>query len=501
MISVIADATPKSFTTAVRAMMDFRYLAQAPKINDDDCTRIEASLSEFHSHKQAVMDLNVRVGKGGRPIEDWHIPKLEMLQSVVKSIRENGPAIQWSADITEHCHITEVKDPVRLGNNQNYEPQIVRALDRTDKLRRFDLATSIREAGVHFGLPSTQLNRPDHDCNDEDEDFDEPHHIGTTNTLLATINPVSSVGGPKRHAVDYFAASNQLKILASDGQTKLPAPPRTFTSGDTSFHLTRDPSFSLDVDKASGIFGLPDLRQALADYWRDAADPRVNVMTSIVGARRTSLPGCNLPFDSIRLWPKIRMQTKTFHDSESVAEPRTVMAAPPSKEWAFGQCDTVLVNNDPSKLWPASGFIGNYLMSSILLHLQNIYLGHSAAQLRAILHVRGTDEFLAYVHRFDVVPQSTCVGSSRRMLPRPNSVTGMYVLKRAVHADGRKLGGIIPVSRIRGPVELAPRFGEKADTRLKMDNSMEYSTEFWLNKYAGKEDFWALHCGSNYGTE
>lgn len=87
------------------------------------------------------------------------------------------------------------------------------------------------------------------------------------------------------------------------------------------------------------------------------------------------------------------------------------------------------------------------------------------------------------------------------MLPKPNSATGMYVLKRAVRADGSKPGGIIPVSRLRGPVELVPRFGEKADARLTMESSMEYSTEFWLNKYAGKEDFWALQCGSNYGTD
>lgn len=287
-----------------------------------------------------------------------------MLQSVVDNIRQNGAPIQWSADITEHGHITEVKDPARQGNNQNYESQIVRALDRKDKLQRFDLSTSIRAAGVHFG---PQLDYPDHDS-DDDEDFDEPHHINTTNALLETIHPMSSVAGPKRRAVDYFAAADRLTILASDGQTKPPFPLRIFTFGATSFHLARDPSFSLAIDEASVIFNLPDLRQALTDYSRDAADPGINMMTSIVGTRRTSLPGCNLPFDSIRVWPKIRMQTKTFHDSERVAEPRTVMAAPPSKEWRFGQCDTVLVSNDPGKQWPASGYTGNYSVNSSILY-------------------------------------------------------------------------------------------------------------------------------------
>ena len=68
------------------------------------------------------------------------------MQSVVPNIRANGVAFQYSADATEHAHITEIKNPARSGNNQNYETQICRDLDRTDKLRWFDLATSIRES-------------------------------------------------------------------------------------------------------------------------------------------------------------------------------------------------------------------------------------------------------------------------------------------------------------------------------------------------------------------
>ncbi|KAF7981243.1 hypothetical protein HWV62_34611 [Athelia sp. TMB] len=485
MVAVIADATPKQFTTSIRAMMDFRYLAQAPTVNDNDCTHIEAALAEFHQHKQAILDAGARVGKGNRPINNWYIPKLEMLHSVVQNIQDNGAANQFSADITENGHITLVKDPARGGNNQDYEAQIVRALDRTDKLRRFDLATSIRAAGVQFGSHHIQSAYLENDI-EEDEDVDDLHHIDTSETLLKTIRPASSLTGPKRHPVNYFADAAHLATLALNGQTekKLPLPLRTFTCGATSFHLNRDPSFSLTVDDASKVYNLPDLRQALADYLKDATDPGINVMNSIIGTRRTSLPGCSLSFDSIRIWPKIRMQSKTFHDTECVAEPRTVMCAPPSEEWVFGQSDTVLVNNELDKQWPASGFTG-----------------HSVAQLRLILHVRGTDTFLAYVQRFDIVPQSTRVGNSTRSLPRPNSVTGMYIMKRAVRADGSRLGAIIPVSRLRGPVELTPRFGEKANIQLTMQSSMEYSTEFWLNKYAGKEDFWALHCGSDYNTE
>ena len=85
------------------------------------------------------------MGKGGKPIVNWYIPKLELLQSVIPNIRANGATIQFSADITEHAHITEIKNPAQAGNNQGYEVQICRDLDCTEKICRFDLAAAIHD--------------------------------------------------------------------------------------------------------------------------------------------------------------------------------------------------------------------------------------------------------------------------------------------------------------------------------------------------------------------
>ncbi len=63
---------------------------------------MDAALSEFHSHKNAILEAGARRGKGSNSqIDNWHIPKLEFLQSVVSSIRKNGVSLQWSADGTE----------------------------------------------------------------------------------------------------------------------------------------------------------------------------------------------------------------------------------------------------------------------------------------------------------------------------------------------------------------------------------------------------------------
>ena len=96
------------------------------------------------------------------------------------------------------------------------------------------------------------------------------------------------------------------------------------------------------------------------------------------------------------------------------------------------------------------------------------------------------DLFIAYVQRFDVVSSSSSRG-------RPDSVTGMYHLKRSTRSDGSRMGDIIPISQFRAAVELTPRFGREADPRLTQATSMEYSIEFRLNKYFDKEVFYALH--------
>ncbi|KAG2056177.1 hypothetical protein BDR06DRAFT_859357, partial [Suillus hirtellus] len=44
-------------------------------------------------------------------LDNWYIPKLELMQSVMPSIHLVGSLMQWSADTTEHAHITLIKDP------------------------------------------------------------------------------------------------------------------------------------------------------------------------------------------------------------------------------------------------------------------------------------------------------------------------------------------------------------------------------------------------------
>ena len=86
LVGVIAGAVSRDFLIAIRANMDFCYAAQAEEIDEDGCETILASIDEFHQHKSGVTDAEARVGKGNRPINNWYIPKLELMQSVVPNI-------------------------------------------------------------------------------------------------------------------------------------------------------------------------------------------------------------------------------------------------------------------------------------------------------------------------------------------------------------------------------------------------------------------------------
>jgi hypothetical protein len=187
----------------IRALLDFRYLAQAPAINDEHCNKISAALKEFHDHKHAILEAHAHVGKGNKLIDNWHIPKLKLMQSIILNIRANGVPIQFMANTMEHAHIDVIKVLSCSSNNQKYEEQICHHLDHSDKCRCFDLATSICQAQMVFspmGLGARNNNEISdmEDGNSDTKSEENPVCISSTFSLLDWIQPVSNLSGPLR---------------------------------------------------------------------------------------------------------------------------------------------------------------------------------------------------------------------------------------------------------------------------------------------------------------
>ena len=51
------------------------------------------------------------------------------------------------------------------------------------------------------------------------------------------------------------------------------------------------------------------------------------------------------------------------------------------------------------------------------------------------------------------------------------------------------MGAIVPLYHLRQPIQLVPRFGERADPNLTSRTSFAAADEFYLNHYFDKEDF------------
>ncbi|KAG1856535.1 hypothetical protein C8R48DRAFT_775939 [Suillus tomentosus] len=129
------------FIRAVRAMIDFIYLAQNPLHTESSIASMAQALRDFHNNKQAILDAEARQGKGGAK-DDFFIPKLELMQSFTRAIFHVGSLMQWTADVSECLLITHCKHPFeRTSRQRDFVSQIARILDREEAIRLFDLYT------------------------------------------------------------------------------------------------------------------------------------------------------------------------------------------------------------------------------------------------------------------------------------------------------------------------------------------------------------------------
>ncbi|KAF7319573.1 hypothetical protein HMN09_00296900 [Mycena chlorophos] len=444
-VCVLADAVRPNVLNALRGLMDFRFMAQAPQIDEQTLGRMEQSLALFHQYKQTLID------DGGREQDHFHIPKLEFLHSVVPSIRWAGVPMQYTADITEKSHSTQIKVPARTEtNHRDYDPQLVRHLDREEKLRLFELYTGIRSGELQVDIEDVN-----------DDNFNE---------LESDSAAPASAGDSTRTIRNLFRAATLYPMLHPDLES------RFVTTPSTAFLLNRRPTHSrVAVDDVAAMFGVLDLRAALADFLAES-EPR-DGSKPLIGGRRRNAATITLPFTHLDIWHSVRVQTRAPHTNHPL-QSQLVFAQPAGvqDDWPIGRYDAVLLCNNLSLPWPGKGF-------------RDGLNGHTVAQVRIIMRPTQPPNtpstgspFLVYGHRFDIVSQSTP--------DNREASTGQFLLRKAQRADKSRMGGVFAMDHIRTPLELIPRFGAKADGRLTPATSTEYSAEVRLNKYSSKELFW-----------
>lgn len=271
--------------------------------------------------------------------------------------------MQWSADGTERAHIEVIKNPSDFSNNQNYESQICRHLDRTEKCRKFNLSTALRDDAVPLderaaSTTATARNNLDDYASDDDGAAHNDHEN------QASPRPT---GSSATRFADYFARASILSTSnASGGDVpgKHLCPLRTFcpSQSTVAFHLNRDPPFKqMTIDETAVLFGIPDLHQALADYLQRLSRVNDGHIRVFGGRRSCTSKDTHLPFTHLQVWKKFRLQNKAYHSPHQPLPSCTVNACPPSGEWSLGHYDPVVVNLDPANKWPHSGLKGVHI--------------------------------------------------------------------------------------------------------------------------------------------
>jgi hypothetical protein len=155
---------------AVRALLDFLYLAQYQCHTSETLDHLQDALSEFHDNKAIFVDLGVR--------EDFNLPKLHSLLHYVSSIRLFGTTDNYNTEQSERLHIDFAKDAYRATNRKEVYPQMTVWLERAEKVRLHSTLID-RRLREYPGQPRTRT-------------IPEPPRIPTQAVKMA-LNPTKSV--------------------------------------------------------------------------------------------------------------------------------------------------------------------------------------------------------------------------------------------------------------------------------------------------------------------
>ena len=122
---------------AVRALLDFLFLAQFRCHTSGTLCRLEDSLTAFHNNKAVFVDLGIR--------ENFDIPKLHSLLHYASSIRLFGTTDNYNTEQSERLHIDLAKDAYRATNRKDEYAQMTTWLERREKVQRHSASIDRRQ--------------------------------------------------------------------------------------------------------------------------------------------------------------------------------------------------------------------------------------------------------------------------------------------------------------------------------------------------------------------
>lgn len=126
-LSAVEGYIPNKMLYAIRAFLEFCYIARHDIITEGTLIELEDALSRFHEYRGIFQEEGIR-GKG------FSLPRQHATNHYPEMIRLFGAPNGLCSSITEAKHIKAVKEPWRRSNRNKPLKQILLTNQRLDKL-------------------------------------------------------------------------------------------------------------------------------------------------------------------------------------------------------------------------------------------------------------------------------------------------------------------------------------------------------------------------------
>jgi hypothetical protein len=125
-LSAIEGHVPVDMVRAIRAFIDFCYIARWEVHDTTSLRELQDALDRFHHYRTIFMTVDIR--------NNFNLPRQHSLVHYVKLIRAYGAPNGLCSSITESKHIKAIKEPWRRSNRYNALGQMLLTNQRLDKL-------------------------------------------------------------------------------------------------------------------------------------------------------------------------------------------------------------------------------------------------------------------------------------------------------------------------------------------------------------------------------
>ena len=279
---------------AFRALLDFVYTAQYDSHSSETLKLLDSYLKAFHKYKRGLSKAGVRDGQMTKG--KFNIKKLEQATHVTRCIRNLGSVMQFTCEQTEKAHISHCKETYRRTNRRGYESQMCRRLDNLLRLKTFPIIIAWRN--IEEELKSRAI------AASSVVSFDE---------LQAEL--MLKLSAKFLHDPISDKSSSDRAVVAESSTWIMPLKANI-----------RDARI-YEIEKGHAV---PSFRRDLEHYF-------------LVGTRHGSLP-----FNTLAVWWKIRVQLRDPQDDKTPLKPMTVEACPSDvSSGRQARFNFVLVKGDP----------------------------------------------------------------------------------------------------------------------------------------------------------